>query len=66
MGANTAIIDACELGRAVVEAVGAGQDLVEALGKYAEIMVPRGRTQVLESRATGESEDAREVAGGRL
>ena len=66
MGANTAIIDACELGRSIAEAVRTGGDMLEMLRKYAEIMVPRGRTTVLESRATGESMNAREVAGGRI
>lgn len=66
MGANTAIIDACDLGRGIIEGVSRGGDIVEVLQKYAEIMVPRGRTKVLESRATGESQDSREVAGGRI
>ena len=66
MGANTAIIDACELGRGMIKAVRTGEDMLDMLRKYAEIMVPRGRANVLESRATGQSTDAREVAGGRI
>lgn len=65
MGANTAIIDACELGRGVIDGFAEGRDL-EILRRYAEVMVPRGRQMVLESRATGESMDAKEVAGGRI
>ena len=64
MGANTAIIDACELGLAIVE--GINGNLVEVLRRYQDIMVPRGRQMVLESRATAESEDSREIAGGRM
>ena len=66
MGANTAVTDSCELGRGIIEAVGTGDDVVEALRRYAEVMVPRGRGKVLESRSTGESTDPREIAGGRL
>ena len=66
MGANTAIIDACELGKGLVDGVANGEDLVEVLRRYEEIMVPRGRQMVLESRATGESVDAKEIAGGRI
>lgn len=66
MGANTAIIDACELGRGIIDVVRIGGDTVEMLRSYTKIMASRGRKEVLESRATGESLDAREVAGGRI
>ncbi len=66
MGANTAIVDACELGKGIIEGFAKKEKLVGVLRRYEEIMVPRGRQMVLESRATGESMDAKEVAGGRI
>ena len=66
MGANTAILDACDLGKALTAGIRNGQDMQWILKSYEEKMIPRGRTKVLESRATGESMDASELAGGRL
>lgn len=66
MGANTAIIDACELGAGIIDSFAKEEDLRMVLRRYGRDMVPRGRQMVLESRATGESMDAKEVAGGRI
>ena len=66
MGANTALLDACDLGKGLIEGVKAGEDIEWVLQKYEEIMVPRGRQMVVESRATADSDDARELSGGRL
>lgn len=65
MGANTAIIDACDLGRRLGKAAQEGSDLNETLKKYEEVMIPRGRDKVLQSRATGDSDVSSEIAGGR-
>jgi hypothetical protein len=66
MGANTAILDVCDLASGIVHGIETGGDLGWFLKSYENIMIPRGRTKVLESRATGESDDALEVSGGRL
>ena len=57
MGANTAILDACDLGMALTAGMRDGRDLQWIMKTYEEKMIPRGRTKVLESRATGESTD---------
>ncbi|PVH94782.1 FAD/NAD(P)-binding domain-containing protein [Periconia macrospinosa] len=56
-GANTAILDACDLGDLIVRAHQAGTDFASVVGKYLEIMVPRGREMVLSSRAAGEQKE---------
>lgn len=66
MGANTAILDVCDLASGIIEGVENRDDLSWVLKSYEDKMIPRGRTKVLESRATGESKDAFEVSGGRL
>lgn len=66
MGANTAIMDVCDLARGIIEGIRIGQELNWVLKAYESKMIPRGRMKVLESRATGESDDAFEVSGGRL
>ena len=66
MGANTAILDVCDLARAIISGIQNGDDLDWMLKGYETKMIPRGRTKVLESRATGDSDDAIEVSGGRL
>ena len=66
MGANTAILDACDLGQSLIQGIKAGEDLQWILQAYEEKMIPRGIEKVLASRATGESADSAEVAGGRL
>jgi 2-polyprenyl-6-methoxyphenol hydroxylase-like FAD-dependent oxidoreductase len=66
MGANTAFLDACDLGNGLIEGIRVSEDLQWVLQKYEEIMIPRGRQKVLESRATADSDDAYEVSGGRV
>lgn len=65
MGANTAIIDSCELGQAIINGVKEKVDLEWMLKCYEEVMVPRGRAKVLASRATGESTATSDLLGGR-
>ena len=66
MGANTALLDACDLGRGLTNGIKGREDLQWVLQKYEDVMVPRGRKKVLESRATADSDDAHEISGGRL
>lgn len=56
-GANTAILDACDLGDLIVRAHQARKDLASVVERYLEIMVPRGREMVLSSRAAGEQKE---------
>ncbi|EXJ74309.1 uncharacterized protein A1O5_02605 [Cladophialophora psammophila CBS 110553] len=66
MGANTALLDACDLGEGLIKGIQEKEDLQWVLQLYEQIMIPRGRNKVLESRATADSDDAREIAGGRI
>jgi hypothetical protein len=66
MGANTAILDVCDLAEGIIHGVENKGDLSWILKSYEGKMIPRGIAKVLESRATGESDDAFEVSGGRL
>jgi len=66
MGANTAILDVCDLAEGIIRGIQGREDLSWVLRAYEGMMIPRGRLKVLESRATGDSDDALEVAGGRL
>ena len=66
MGANTALLDACDLGRAIIRGVQSREEVKAILKRYEKIMIPRGRGHVLDSRATAEGSDATELAGGRL
>ncbi|KAJ9605987.1 hypothetical protein H2200_009836 [Cladophialophora chaetospira] len=66
MGANTALLDACNLGEGLTKGVQAKEDLQWVLQTYEEKMIPRGRQKVLESRATADSDDAHEISGGRI
>ncbi len=66
MGANTALLDACNLGEGLTKGIQAEEDLQWVLQTYEEKMIPRGRQKVLESRATADSDDAHEISGGRL
>lgn len=57
-GANTAIIDACDLGKALIQAHRNGDDFASVVPAYNQIMCPKGRERVLASRKAGEdSED---------
>ncbi|KAK5684264.1 hypothetical protein LTS10_004128 [Elasticomyces elasticus] len=64
-GANTALLDACDLGRVLIKVAEAGEGLRPALREYERTMIPRGREKVLESRAEGEAEKY-ELDGGRV
>jgi hypothetical protein len=65
MGANIALRDACDLGEAIVAGVN-GVCIEGMVRLYERTMIPRGRAQVLESRAVGESDAAYDLSGGRL
>lgn len=56
-GANTAMLDACDLGRLLIEAQAESRDLASVVAPYVAKMVPRGRDAVLESRAAGKAEN---------
>lgn len=66
MGANTAIVDACDLGELIINVAESGKDIASMISEYQTVMVPRGRERVLESRVVGESGNPLEIAGGRL
>ena len=66
MGANTALLDTCELAEAISTAIKNGSDIDQTLRAYEENMIPRGRKKVLESREIAESEESFDVSGGRL
>jgi 2-polyprenyl-6-methoxyphenol hydroxylase-like FAD-dependent oxidoreductase len=66
MGANTALLDSYDLGKALIDGIKANEELEWILKRYEDVMVPRGLQKVLESRATGESGASKEIAGGRL
>ena len=53
-GANTAILDACDLGRLLVKSWEEKRDPASVLHSYHEVMIPRGQENVLSSRAAGE------------
>ena len=65
MGANTAILDACDLGEALIKGIRAEDDLHWVLQTYEQTMIPRGHMKVLESRDTANTDNAQEIAGGR-
>lgn len=65
MGANTAILDSCDLLHLVVDGIDKGWTVSEVLRAYEEIIVPRGRKQVVESREVGEKGAVSDIAGGR-
>jgi 2-polyprenyl-6-methoxyphenol hydroxylase-like FAD-dependent oxidoreductase len=66
MGANTAFLDACDLGEGLIRGIQAKEDLQWVLQEYERTMIPRGRKKVLESRDTANSDDAHEISGGRV
>ena len=66
MGANTALLDVCDLGRCIIAAHARGEDLSTAIPPYEKTMIPRGRQAVLESRAAGESDAAEALSGDRM
>jgi 2-polyprenyl-6-methoxyphenol hydroxylase-like FAD-dependent oxidoreductase len=56
-GANTAILDACDLGGLLVEANKEGKDFAGVLPQYHELMVPRGQENIRSSHAAGEMDE---------
>lgn len=66
MGANTALIDVCELAQVIIAAAKDKSDVEPQLRACEAKMIPRGRTKVLESRAITESDKSLDVSGGRL
>jgi 2-polyprenyl-6-methoxyphenol hydroxylase-like FAD-dependent oxidoreductase len=66
MGANMAILDACDLGQGLIAGIKDSVGLEWVLKSYEDKIIARGREQVLASRATGESDDPLEISGGRL
>lgn len=66
MGANTALLDACDLAKAIIEGTRHCSSVDSVLQAYEKIMIPRGREHALASHAVGEGTGVRELAGGRL
>ena len=66
MGANTALLDVCDLANALIAGVEARASVEEVLRSYEAQIIPRGRTKVLESRAEAESSSSYDVSGGRI
>ena len=65
-GANTAAQDACDLGRLIATGVKERQELDWVLHEYENKMLPRGRKNVLASRAVGEAGDLMGMVEGRV
>lgn len=60
-GANTAIMDACDLARLLIKSHQDNQDPASVLDAYHSVMLPRGQSNVLSSREAGvEPEDPNE------
>lgn len=53
-GVNTAILDACDMGTLLLQAHKEGHDFSSVVDTYLQRMIPRGRENVLSSRAAGE------------
>lgn len=66
MGANTALLDVCDLAEAIVAGAEDWSNIDVRLREYEKKMIPRGRTKVLESRGIAESDESFDVSGGRL
>ena len=66
MGANTALLDVCDLAKAIIFGSKDWSNIDALLREYEKTMVPRGRTKVLESREIAESDESFDVSGGRL
>lgn len=65
MGANSAIIDACDLGELLIDSTNSKRSLDDVLQNYEKIMIPRGRENVLASRAAGLSSAPESLTGER-
>jgi 2-polyprenyl-6-methoxyphenol hydroxylase-like FAD-dependent oxidoreductase len=55
-GANTAILDACDLGKLLIEAQKESRPFESVVAPYTAKMIPRGREAVLSSRAAGNAD----------
>lgn len=66
MGANTALLDACDLAEAIIEGVSNQRSVGTVLSAYEKIMIPRGRDHVTMSHEVGEGSDAVALSGGRI
>ena len=65
-GANTAVQDACDLGRLIARGVEEGHELEWVLHEYEKTMIPRGKKNVLASRAVGDAGDLMSMVEGRV
>jgi 2-polyprenyl-6-methoxyphenol hydroxylase-like FAD-dependent oxidoreductase len=61
-GANTAILDACDLGKLLIKARAEAREPTSVLAPYMAKMIPRGREAVLASRAAGNADGDDPVA----
>lgn len=66
MGANTALLDVCDLAKTIISGTQDWSNIDSLLRDYEKTMIPRGRTKVLESREIAESDASFDVSGGRL
>ena len=55
-GANTAILDACDLGKLLIKARAEASEPISIVAPYVAKMIPRGREAVLASRAAGNAD----------
>jgi 2-polyprenyl-6-methoxyphenol hydroxylase-like FAD-dependent oxidoreductase len=55
-GANTAILDACDLGKLLIEAKAESRGFQSVVAPYVAKMIPRGREAVISSRAAGNAD----------
>lgn len=66
-GANSAIQDACDLGRILGQRhLEHKRDFKQAIREYERVMLPRGRKNVLQSRAVGESGNLMSMVEGKV
>ncbi|KAK5048000.1 hypothetical protein LTR84_006190 [Exophiala bonariae] len=66
-GANSAIQDACDLGRILAQQkINHKEDFEQAIREYEKLMLPRGRRNVLQSRAVGESGNLMSMVEGKV
>lgn len=56
-GANTAILDACDLAKLLIEARAGAQEPMTVIMPYVAKMIPRGKEAVLASRAAGNADN---------
>lgn len=66
MGANTALIASVDLAEAIIDGIKHENSIEDVLRPFEELMIPRGRSHVLESRAVAESDTQFDISGERL